>query len=92
MTDTEKVEWLATEVMGWTHDPGYNRYDGSHSGEGWTDEHGNLVLNWEPLRDWNHTMQIVEKAVMDGHRFECDLTSTQLEICEAAYLAYQSLR
>ena len=60
MSDTEKVEFLATEVMGWSVD----RFNQA-SGRLQTKMLGTpfmlfLTREWNPLTDWNHTMQVVD--------------------------------
>lgn len=45
-------------------------------------------LSFFPLGNWNHTMQLVEQAIMDGNRLQCDWSSTQDEICEEILSLY----
>jgi hypothetical protein len=69
MTAQEQIEYLATKVMGWEikRSPTRERYDRYIKGywnlnDGSTCPHYSYMRHWNPLTDWNHTMQVVEKA------------------------------
>lgn len=64
MTDQQKVDWLATEVMTWTRQdvmlPVWWMKDGQTVAD---------FRTWDPLTDWNNTMQVVERMESLGWQF-----------------------
>lgn len=68
LTDEQIITRLAVEVMGWEKfyanpsDVEWNWYTPlGKAGRHW--EHSN---DWNPLRDWNHTMEVVAKIDAAG--------------------------
>jgi len=67
MTDKELIAEVAVKVMGW------NRVfkEGARKGRkslSWKNDEGKivqLVPNWNPLENWNHTFDVVEKMMED---------------------------
>src|SRR4051794_28777196 len=61
MTDQQLIEAVATEVMGWHRKPWDWRQDGDTfkwaNENDWIDASG----MWNPLTDWNHTMEVVQR-------------------------------
>ena len=66
MSDTEKVEWLATEVMGWKRMP-YQEVPQEWVCDGKTMA---ICRDWNPLTDWNHWRQVEEKVMEDEDLFD----------------------
>lgn len=71
MSDEQKIEWLAVEVMGWEH--GFCRDEGDADTDfftesGWFFENGNEEAGeeWNPLTDWNHWRQVEEKFLEEA--------------------------
>lgn len=65
MTDQQKVEWLATEVMGWKLDE--LRFAASYAFTDGTRKLTSKTYYWNPLTDWNHWRQ-VEVVACNNHR------------------------
>jgi len=95
LSDQEKVEWLAVEVMGW--EKANYESDGLCYYRVGNKEYGVAELTWNPLKDWNHTMQVVMKvgAIYDCFR-EIDGRQTlfvhdnpQEAILESIYNVYE---
>ncbi len=65
MTNEERVEWLATRVMGWKYEP--SPYDFF-----WKDDVGRKALglshehSWNPLQSWDAWRQVEEKVMNFG--------------------------
>lgn len=80
MSDTEKVEWLATEVMGWEwHEIG--KINGSQATGAWcilekpeeafeNDSSDDYAYDWNPLTNWNHWRQVEEKVMEIGQHLK----------------------
>lgn len=59
ITDEQLIERVAVEVMGWEvipHGEGYEQLPPVVK-----DHAGYVSTQWNPLTDWNHTMEVVEK-------------------------------
>lgn len=65
MSDPQKIERLATEVMGWTWRP---REQYPNGAEYWCDSNGicHTQIIWNPLTDWNHWRQVELKVMEDN--------------------------
>ena len=68
LTDEQIIERLAVEVMGWhkdVRDSGRSMWVNSENyGMGYTENYlnkgsGSMDFAWNPLTDWNHTMEVV---------------------------------
>lgn len=81
LTDQELIEAVATKVMGWHPE----RH--MHGAQLWKDEVGRACAikrgeydsgdeAWDPLTDWNHTMEVLEKAVAEGCTFKMQIGFT----------------
>lgn len=74
LTDEEIVTRCATEVMGWrlelctTNDVPFppHKYYAWHNEDA---EELHSKERWNPLADWNHTMEVTEKMRKDGFYF-----------------------
>jgi hypothetical protein len=64
LSDSQIVERLATEVMGLRWKP----YGIVRSIGGWIDVNGTDYGYWNPLTDWNNTMEVVEKSHGDPEK------------------------
>lgn len=93
MTDQQKVEWIAEEVMEWERSPSweYGVVDPDYS------------LPFEPLGNWNHWRQVEEKVMGDNelddayfaHVMNTNEYFPKVGLAtraRALYLAFQSLR
>ena len=82
MTHEQKVEWLATKVMGWRRgkpdEHGYlfededawyepDEDEPSYSADGCDRTDG--MTAWRPMTDWNHWRQVEEKVMEDDDVF-----------------------
>lgn len=71
LPDDQLIEKVAVEVMGWKERSKFNSAGGQDrswwkDGEWVCNKDGEWVCNagkhhWNPLTDWNHTMEVVEK-------------------------------
>lgn len=80
MPDTEKVEWLATEVMGW-HKATIQKTERSFY---WFEEKMMSPVAmpyWNPLTDWNHWRQVEEKVMQNPDRFKAFVKQLEI-VCE----------
>jgi len=71
-TRNERVEYLATEVMGWRKEYA-EKSDGVTMRPNWLwvgEEHEESPL-WNPLTDWNHA-RMVEEKVMENQQLLSD--------------------
>ena len=76
MDNSEIIERLAIEVMGWRKDNDY----GDEPEDYWTDgfiSHGRVEDGWNPLTDWNHWRQI-EQKLTDGSMENIELWAKSL--------------
>lgn len=97
MNDEQKIAFIATKIMGWKqHCRNTAHWVDADKSEGfdyvvracvWTEKY-HCRGDWNPLKDWNHTMQVIEQAGMDGFDLQSDLVSTQEEICEEIFTIY----
>ncbi len=64
MTDSQKIERLATEVMGWRTEADNEPDTDNTPWYWWVDENGHEYecTTWNPLTDWNHWRQVEEKV------------------------------
>jgi hypothetical protein len=66
LTDEQLIEKVAVAVMGWHMEPDlYGEMYWVKSGV----RDGIPVHRWNPLADWNHTMQVVEKLYKEEWAF-----------------------
>lgn len=77
MSDTEKVEWLATEMMGeeWKRENTY--WNRLRVDCGYGHEH----VNWSPLYDWNHWRQVEEKVMEQDDKAGTHLLPDMMMLC-----------
>ena len=89
LTDEQLIEKVAVEVMGWEKDPKAQYDNGLFKKPG----RKGPCLRFNPLHDWNHTMEVWEKATADcalGTPIHLKLlkgANHQRNICLAALLA-----
>lgn len=82
MTEEEKTDWIANNVMGWTIDitgkkPRYCRPLRGGSVESW---------DFDPLHDWNHWRGVEEKVMEDEK-----LMSAYLDFIDGTSVGYAQL-
>jgi len=72
MSDEELIEAVAVEVMEWKQNTErWPDYSGEMS-DVWKDDAGQQYVikhKWNPLTDWNHTMEVVQKMENNGWQF-----------------------
>src|SRR4051812_38156047 len=66
MTDEQIIRAIAMEVMWWV--PEY-AFGNGESPAHYSKEDRSIVVDWNPLIDWNATMQIVERMQEKGWAF-----------------------
>lgn len=100
LTDQQIIEKVAVEVMGWRLKINHT-YKTMTSRLAWYDGQGKIQcaegtpLPWNPLTDWNHTMEVVRKLgpawncfmESDGRQTIFAHTNPQRAICLAALQA-----
>ena len=86
LPDDQLIEKVAVEVMGWeiVRSPTGKKYDRYIRGY-WPLNDGtqrpaySYMRHWNPLTDWNHTMEVLEKVRTIEQPMEAD--RTKLEVC-----------
>lgn len=87
MSDEERISWMAVKVMGWHW--GFPKWDQIGSQKMWLNDEELSVsaYEWNPLIDWNHTMQVVEKSEGINMLFEADWKTAREQVCKAVFLS-----
>ena len=89
MTDQQKVEWLATKVMGWEL---HNRVWHKRNNDGLKSLSATAGNDWNPLTDWNHLAQVLERCSELDMKWELPLSeiADKAAICRKIYSEYHA--
>ena len=85
LSDKELTELVAVEVMGWEKGKYTSKSGDIRNMPCWRDKNGEIVdedseeMRWfDPLENWNWTMQVVEKIMGTDKKIDFCLGSSQL--------------